>query len=150
MATPKTGNPPGRPTRYNKTLHPSFVYQLARMGKTNVEIAEILEISTGTLHTWEKKYPEFLSAKKAGKKEPDDQVEKALFDRAIGYSHPEEKVHFDKYGDVHTYQTMRHYPPDTAAAFIWLKNRRPERWRDKQEIEHSGGVTFEAPKALDD
>jgi hypothetical protein len=31
--------------------------------------------------------------------------------------------------------TTKHYPPDTAAAIIWLKNRQPERWRDKIEQE---------------
>ena len=31
-------------------------------------------------------------------------------------------------------------PPDTTAAIFWLKNRRPDRWRDKQDIKLSGGV----------
>lgn len=31
--------------------------------------------------------------------------------------------------------------PDTTAQIFWLKNRRPDKWRDKQDIEHSGGVT---------
>ena len=30
------------------------------------------------------------------------------------------------------------YPPDTTAAIFWLKNRKPEEWRDKQAVEHSG------------
>ena len=30
-------------------------------------------------------------------------------------------------------ESERYYPPDTAAQIFWLKNRRPERWRDKQE-----------------
>ena len=29
-----------------------------------------------------------------------------------------------------------HCPPDVGAAFIWLKNRDPERWRDVQNVEH--------------
>ena len=31
--------------------------------------------------------------------------------------------------------------PNPTSAIFWLKNRKPEKWRDKQEIEHSGGVT---------
>ena len=27
--------------------------------------------------------------------------------------------------------------PDTAACLIWLKNRQPATWRDKQEIDHT-------------
>jgi hypothetical protein len=29
-----------------------------------------------------------------------------------------------------------HCPPDVGAAFIWLKNRDPDRWRDVQNVEH--------------
>jgi hypothetical protein len=32
-----------------------------------------------------------------------------------------------------------HCPPDVGAAFIWLKNRDPERWRDVQNVEHVMG-----------
>ncbi|NLY80102.1 MAG: transposase [Lysinibacillus sp.] len=31
--------------------------------------------------------------------------------------------------------------PDVTAQIFWLKNRRPDKWRDKQDIEHSGGIT---------
>jgi len=33
--------------------------------------------------------------------------------------------------------------PDTTAQIFWLKNRRPEAWRDKQEVEHSGTMKLE-------
>jgi len=29
-------------------------------------------------------------------------------------------------------------PPDTTACIFWLKNRRSSKWKDKQELEHSG------------
>jgi hypothetical protein len=32
-----------------------------------------------------------------------------------------------------------HCPPDVGAAFIWLKNRDPEHWRDVQNVEHVMG-----------
>lgn len=31
--------------------------------------------------------------------------------------------------------------PDTTAQIFWLKNRKPNEWRDKQQVEHSGGIT---------
>jgi hypothetical protein len=34
---------------------------------------------------------------------------------------------------------MEHCPPDVGAAFIWLKNRDPEHWRDVQNVEHVMG-----------
>lgn len=33
-----------------------------------------------------------------------------------------------------------HYPPDSVACMFWLKNRQREKWKDKQEVEHSGSV----------
>ena len=41
-------------------------------------------------------------------------------------------------------QTIKHYPPSETAMIFWLKNRDPENWRDRQEVEHSGGIrTYE-------
>jgi hypothetical protein len=31
---------------------------------------------------------------------------------------------------------VKHVAPDTTAQIFWLKNRRPEEWRDRQEIHH--------------
>jgi hypothetical protein len=47
-------------------------------------------------------------------------------------------------GDIVQTPIRKFYPPDTTAAIFWLKNRAPAQWRDKQEIEHSGGVTVMA------
>jgi hypothetical protein len=35
---------------------------------------------------------------------------------------------------------VEHIPPDVIACIFWLKNRRPELWRDKHDVEHSGEV----------
>lgn len=37
-------------------------------------------------------------------------------------------------------RVMKHKAPETLAQIFWLKNRKPELWRDKQEINHSGGL----------
>ena len=34
----------------------------------------------------------------------------------------------------------KHVAPDVTAQIVWLKNRRPDKWRDKQDVEHSGGI----------
>ncbi len=34
--------------------------------------------------------------------------------------------------------TVKHYPPDTQAASLWLRNRQPDKWRDKLTHEHAG------------
>jgi len=33
---------------------------------------------------------------------------------------------------------VQHYPPDTTAASLWLRNRQPDKWRDRQQIDVTG------------
>ncbi len=35
-----------------------------------------------------------------------------------------------------------HVPPETAACRFWLMNRKPDQWRDKQEIKMDGSEAF--------
>ena len=71
---------------------------------------------------------------KVGKDIPDQNVERSLYQRAIGYSHPDVDIRVVD-GDVVQTEIVKHYPPDTTAAIFWLKNRKPKDWRDKQEVE---------------
>lgn len=100
---------------------------------TDKEMATFLGIAESTFHLWKTKYPEFVEALARGKKEPDDKVEAAMFHRAIGYSHPEDVI-MQYRGEPIIVPTTKHYPPDTIAGIFWLKNRRPDRWKDRQEI----------------
>lgn len=125
--------PAGRPTKYESDYHPDKARKFCLLGMTNEELADAFDISLATLHNWKNKYPEFLDAITRGKEDADAEVAEALRHRAIGYSHAEEKV-FNNNGEILTYQTIRHYPPDPQAASLWLRNRQPAKWRDKQEI----------------
>ena len=73
--------------------------------------------------------------------EADANIGKSLYDRASGYTHPEVKL-FTQYEEgelkVIEHEIAKHYPPDVTAMIFWLKNRHPDKWRDKQEIEHTG------------
>ena len=84
-------------------------------------------------------YPEISEALKKGKEVVDIEVENALLKRALGYSYEEKKVEVSEEGTKVT-KTIKEVVPDTTAQIFWLKNRRPEQWRDKQDIEHSGAV----------
>ena len=127
----------GRPTAF-KPEYPDQAYKLCLLGATDKQLADFFDVSEQTINTWKGKYPEFLESLKRGKTVADAEVAEALFHRAKGYSHPD--VHISTY-EGHVTQTpiIKHYPPDTGAAFIWLKNRAG--WRDKQEVQHSGGDT---------
>lgn len=125
----------GRPSKY----HPAMVTTARLMterGAVDADIAQALGIVLSTLYLWKSQHPEFSDALKRGKEVADDMVENALFRRALGYTHDAVKIMTVSVGDgcseVREVPFVEHYPPDTAAAFIWLKNRRPDKWRDKQ------------------
>jgi len=126
----------GRPSQY-KPEYNDQVYKLCLLGATDKETASIFNVSEQTLNAWKQKYPEFLESLKKGKEYADQNVAERLYQRAMGYSHPEEKIFCDK-GEIVRADTTKHYPPEVTAAIFWLKNRQKEQWRDKKEIEQSG------------
>jgi len=114
-----------------------------QFGADDQALAEYFEVDVSTISRWKNEHPEFKEALKRGKDTFDtERVEQALLHRAIGYSHPEDDIRVVN-GEVVITPTVRHYPPDTAAAIFWLKNRQRDRWRDK--IEHDHGVQEDNP-----
>ena len=153
MAKTEGKHPGGRPTKY-KPEYCLTVEYMARAGMTDAQIAEKLGISEATITNWKKDYPEFLASLKAGKEDPDDLVERSLFERATGYQHEVEKpmvvsMGKDNGSEVEIVKFTESLAPDVTAQIFWLKNRRPDRWREKAEVEHSGTVqiTDDIPKA---
>ena len=103
----------------------------ARDGLTDEQIAHNMGIATGTLYAWKKAYSEISNALKRGKEVVDIEVENALLKRAMGYDYIEERVEISDSGKRKVIQTTKHVAADTTAQIYWLKNRRPDRWRDK-------------------
>ncbi len=139
---------PGRPSRYKPELHPLLAEAWAAAGKTDDEIADILGVARSTVAKWKGEHPEFSDALKRGKANPDEQVERSLFQRAVGYSFDSEKLLTvsDGQGEgshVERHPIVEHCPPDVTAQIFWLKNRRPDRWRDRHELTGAGGGPLE-------
>jgi hypothetical protein len=126
----------GRPTTYKKEYNDQ-VRKLCLLGATDKSIAHVFSVSESTLTTWKTKYPDFLLSIRDGKEVADANVADALYNRAIGFSHAHDHIS-NFQGDITVTPTRKHYPADTGAAFIWLKNR--SHWKDRQEVEHSGKV----------
>lgn len=98
--------------KYQEWLEPEGLLKIegwARDGLTDEQIAHNMGISAKTLYNWKEKHLQLLQALKRGKEVVDRQVENALFENAIN--------------------------GNTTAQIFWLKNRKPDKWRDKQEYE---------------
>lgn len=126
--------PVGRPTKYKEGYNKQ-AYKLCLLGYTDSELADFFEVSESTINLWKLEHELFSESLKKGKELADAEVVESLYHRARGYSHPEVKfaTHEGKITDEREY--IKHYPPDTGAAAIWLKNRQSKHWRDKQEVE---------------
>lgn len=113
----------------------------ARDGCTQAEIARRMGVGVSTLGRWRKAYPEIEEAIKRDGEETDRLVEQALLRRALGYEYTETVTEESARDAGKRKQTIKHVPPDLSAQIFWLKNRKPEKWRDKPEAkqeEHAG------------
>lgn len=124
-----------RPNRYEELVEEGLLIRVegwARDGLTNEQIAENIGINVSTLYEWKKKYQELNDSLKSGKEIIDRHVENALLKRALGYEYDEE--HEIITPDGTTYKTIKkQVQPDTTAQIYWLKNRKPDVWRDRKE-----------------
>jgi len=134
----------GRPPTYK----PEFVEQakvLCQSGATDLDLADYFGVALRTISRWQAEHPEFRQSLKLGKAESDARVERSLFARATGYTYDAIKI-FPPKGDgeeplIVPYR--EHVPPDTTACIFWLKNRRPDEWRDKVQAELSRQVALQ-------
>jgi hypothetical protein len=129
----------GRNTKFSDALG-SKISELYKQGKTDREVAKLVGVSRTSLHYWKLKYPEFLNTVKEAKDVADDYVEACLFSRATGYNYTGEKQYFFE-GRLTRVPVPMHSPPDVAACIFWLKNRRPEIWRDAKVLELPPALT---------
>ena len=115
----------------------------ARDGLIDEQIADNIGIRRETLYDWKKKYPHISNALKRGKDVVDIQVENALLNKAQGITKTLIKpikiktVTYDNGKRVKEEEHIEYaeeevfVPPDTVAQIFWLKNRKPNTWKDK-------------------
>ena len=123
--------------KYQEWLDPDGLLLLegwARDGLTDEQIAGNVGITETTLYEWKNRFPEISEALKKGKEVVDIQVENALLKRALGYDYQEQRIEKSEKDGTKIIQTIKHVPADTTAQIFWLKNRRPDKWRDKPEV----------------
>lgn len=122
------------------------IFGWARDGLTDEQIAHNMGIRRSTLNEWSNRFPVISDTLKKGKAPVDIEVENALLNSAKGYT-----VKVKKPVKVKTKKQLAgkgtieeehiefveeevYVPPNPTAQIFWLKNRRPDKWRDKQDI----------------
>lgn len=142
--------------KYEYWITPEGLLKLeawARDGLIDEQIAENIGINPATLYEWKKRYPKISESLKKGKEVVDIQVENALLKRALGYEYTEvtqEVCENAETGEMElcvTKKVTKEVVPDTTAQIFWLKNRKPNEWRDKQNMELSGEIKTSNPYA---
>lgn len=126
----------------------------ARDGLTDKQIAHNMGCAYSTFRDWRDKYPALSAILKSTKEVADREVENALFNKAKGYTIRLKKpmkvkrTEYDEitgkkiaeYEEVVDAEEDVHVPPDTTAQIFWLKNRKPEQWRDKVTVQDESGL----------
>ena len=136
----------GRPSTY-KPEYAKMAAAHCKLGATDADLATLFGVTTQCIWLWTSKHPEFGVAVKAEKAVYDHKVERALAQRAVGYSVDTEEVKVLATGKIIRVPVRKYYPPDTVACIFWLKNRQPEAWRDVQRHEHSGKLDLDKTTA---
>ena len=111
------------------------IFGWARDGLTDEQIAKNMGIRQSTFYEWQNRFPEISDTLKKGKAPVDLEVENALYKNAIGYDYEETVTEIEELAGgkqkKHIRKIKKHKPPDVTAQIYWLKNRRPDKWRDK-------------------
>lgn len=131
-------NKGGRPSLLD-TIPRQIIKKLCELGATDKDLAEAFEVTPRTIENWKVQDPEFFQTLKDWKLVADSKVERSLYNRANGFTRTVQRL--DKNGDAR--DLKEEMPPDPTSMIFWLKNRQPEKWRDKQEHE-IGPTTLQA------
>lgn len=129
----------GRPTDY-KPEYAAQAEKLCELGATDAQIADFFGVSTRTVYRWKATQTSFSQALKVGKTHADNQVQRSLYQKAVGHDVVETQAIKVKDSEgnetVEVVEVTRHIPAETTACIFWLKNRLPNAWRDKVEHNH--------------
>lgn len=137
--------------KYYREDYAQTAFQIAQTGCTEYELARYMGVHPTTIDRWKNEHPEFKQAIKDAKLVADSKVQRALYERACGYTHKELQTMegIDGKGEPYSYTKTieRHVPPDVKAIIFWLTNRQKEHWMDVRKNESRLEYKFSLQKA---
>lgn len=134
-----------RPSKYETHVAPRLeeIQDWVRNGATDEEVAKRLGIAYSTFKEYKNEFSAFSAILKKNKDYVDAQVENALLERAMGgkvtlkrpfkikHTVYENGRRIEEKEEIVLADYEEYVIPDTTAQIFWLKNRRPEQWREK-------------------
>lgn len=136
----------GRPPKYNSSMGKQ-AEKLCSLGATDADLADFFEVSVRTIERWKSEHVDFCRALKVAKEVADQRVERSLYQRAIGYETDAVKI-FNNNGAEMLIPYREKVQPDVTAAIFWLKNRKPEAWKDRKDVDTRTTITAESVPPL--
>ncbi|MCD8295542.1 MAG: helix-turn-helix domain containing protein [Clostridia bacterium] len=136
-------------SKYNPKYHDAWAWSLAMKGGTDADIAAAFGITKRQLERWKQSYPSFAESLATGKEASDSEVEKSLYQQALGYEIRDVETFMvpDKNTGEMVVKSQReivkHVPPSTMATMYWLNNRHKKtgEWAQRQEVQISGSLS---------
>jgi transcriptional regulator with XRE-family HTH domain len=132
----KPGNKGGRPTKYDPSMA-DRAHELCRdAGLTDKQLGTAFGVDETSINRWKQEHEDFREAVLKGKDEFDTRhAEAALLKAALGYLYTEIYKELTDEGLIVTKTVTKQAAPNPTCLIFWLKNRNPQRWKDKQEHE---------------
>lgn len=126
----------GKSWKYRKR-YAKVARVLSSSGATDAQLADFFAVNITTINTWKTRFPDFGQALIEGTKALTPFVERGLAQRAIGYTHDDEKLFYNSQtNEVIRAPIRTHYPPDVRAAERWLSVKGGKEWSAPQQIDH--------------
>ncbi len=136
------GNNGGVKTRYKKEYNEQ-ARNYCLLGATDKQLGAFFDVDERTINRWKKDHTEFCQSIRAGKEIADMQVAESFFNNAKGFISFQKKAFKKKVwnekakrliDEIEIVDEIVQHPPNTQAGIFWLKNRQPDKWKDKTEI----------------
>ena len=127
-----------------------IVNRLAKLGLTHRQMADALGVAESTFYKWKAEHADFRTALQLGMAVADARVVDSMHRAAIGYTHEEEVIRVLADGTVVRVPTLKHYPPNPNLIIFWLKNRQPELWKERVEVQEQPTIALVDKQAMNE
>lgn len=135
------------PTKWDRIRRRlATIQSWAMLDYTEKEIAAKLDVSVATFRRYKTEHPELAAALEKGAEDANAEVEHSLFEKSTGFTKEVKKmmkvkrIEYEDGKKLAEYEEFipvieeQYFPPDQSAQQYWLNNRKPDKWKSKQEV----------------